>query len=52
MQGQLKSSGHSNPEAPIELQSIVLPLNFRLVPGEARPTIEVVHHDGRQVWRI
>ena len=35
-----------------QLQSRVLPLNFRLVPGDARPVIEVTHHDGLQVWRI
>jgi Uma2 family endonuclease len=50
--GELRSVGYSNPESSTQLQSIVLPLNFRLVPGDARPVIEVTHHDGRQAWRI
>ena len=45
-------AGHSKPDLPTQLQSAVLPLNFRLVAGEARPVIEVEHHDGRQKWQI
>jgi hypothetical protein len=29
-----------------------LPLVFRLVAGEARPRIEVMHSDGRQRWMV
>jgi len=50
--GQLKSVGRSVPGAPAELQSQVLPLNFRLIAGDARPIIETAHQDGRQSWRI
>jgi Uma2 family endonuclease len=49
---ELQSVGRSTVEAPLQLQSTVLPLNFRLVPGDARPVIEVTHNDGRQTWRI
>ena len=38
--------------SPVQLQSQILPLNFRLIAGDARPIIEVTHHDGRQTWRI
>jgi Uma2 family endonuclease len=50
--GQLKLAGRSTPDSLTQLQSTVLPLNFRLVAGDARPVIEVEHHDGRQKWRI
>jgi Uma2 family endonuclease len=50
--GRLQLAGRSTSDAPSELQSSVLPLNFRLVPGDARPVIEVTHHDGSQTWRI
>jgi hypothetical protein len=50
--GQLKLAGRSTSELPGELQSTVLPLNFRLVAGGERPVIEVTHHDGRQEWRV
>jgi Uma2 family endonuclease len=50
--GQLQLAGRSTPDLPGELKSLVLPLNFRLIAGDARPVIEVGHHDGRQTWRI
>jgi Uma2 family endonuclease len=49
---ELQSVGRSSLEAQLQLQSTVLPLNFRLIAGQARPVIEVAHHDGRQVWQI
>jgi Uma2 family endonuclease len=49
---ELRSVGRSTAESRLQLQSTVLPLNFRLVPGDARPVIEVTHSDGRQNWRI
>ena len=32
--------------------STVVPLSFRLIPGQPRPRIEVTHHDGVQRWLI
>ena len=49
---QLRLIGRSTADSAIELQCAVLPLNFRLVPGEARAVIEVAQQDGRKVWRI
>ena len=34
------------------LSSKVLPLSFRLVPGQPRPKVEVAHHDGVQRWLV
>jgi Uma2 family endonuclease len=34
------------------VRSEVVPLSFRLVPGGARPSIEVTHHDGVQHWTV
>ncbi len=51
-EGQLQSVGRSSPDTSIQLQSRVLPLNFRLVQRDARPVIEIAHHDGRQIWTI
>jgi Uma2 family endonuclease len=39
-------------EEPMSLESRVLPLKFRLVPGIPRPQIEITHHDGRQQWLV
>src|SRR6185312_5634190 len=50
--GRLDLVGVSQPEKPDILTSLVLPLNFRLVPGESRPTLELCRLDGGQVWRI
>jgi Uma2 family endonuclease len=49
---ELQSIGQSVVESPVQLQSTVLPLNFRLIAGQPRPVIEVVHQDGGQTWRI
>jgi len=49
---EMQSVGNSTIDLPNQLQSAVLPLHFRLIPGDARPVIEVMHNDGRQAWRI
>jgi len=51
-EGELQPVGCSTPDDGLQLQSGVLPLNFRLVPGDARAGIDIAHHDGRQCWRI
>ncbi len=50
--GVLLPVGRSSVEEPVELVSEVLPLGFRLVAGEGRPRIEVIHRDGRQNWTV
>ena len=50
--GQLRLVGVSTPDKPDVLTSEVLPLTFRLVPGEGRPTLELRRLDGGQAWRI
>ena len=50
--GQLNLVGISTPDKPDILTSEVLPLTFRLVPGESRPTLELARLDGAQAWRI
>ena len=47
---ELQSAGRSTVDSAVQLQSRVLPLKFRLIPGDTRPVIEVLHNDGRQVW--
>jgi Uma2 family endonuclease len=51
-EGRLALVGVSTPEKPDILTSEVLPLTFRLVPGEGRPTLELSRVDGGQTWRI
>src|SRR4051794_6380253 len=48
--GQLVSAGTSTLDRPEILASATLPLAFRLVPGDPRPSIEVSHSDGVQRW--
>lgn len=50
--GRLELVGISTPENSVTLSSQVLPLSFRLVPGEGRPTIEIARLDGGQTWRL
>jgi Uma2 family endonuclease len=50
--GQLRLIGVSTPDKPDLLTSEVLPLTFRLVTGEGRPTLELSRLDGGQAWRI
>jgi Uma2 family endonuclease len=49
---ELQLAGKSRLNDPAILMSAVLPLSFRLVPGEARPQIEVTHLDGVQRWIV
>jgi hypothetical protein len=48
--GQLVLIGKSTPDDPIVLRSELLPLSFRLVAGDPRPRIEIIHSDGVQRW--
>ena len=48
--GVLVLVGISTLDRPEVLRSEVVPLSFHLAPGESRPTIELVHHDGLQLW--
>lgn len=50
--GALVLAGKSDLSQPNVLTSSILPLTFRLVPGEARPSIEVVHADEVQRWLV
>ena len=47
-----KLVGTSKPEQSDSLKSAVLPLAFRLEPGESRPKIVVTHSDGLQKWLV
>jgi Uma2 family endonuclease len=51
-EGELVPVSTSTPDRPEAIASAVLPLSFRLVAGEGRPRIEVVHNDGVQRWTI
>lgn len=44
--------GHSTADEPLQLPSKVLPLSFRLIAGERRPTIEVISDDGERTWLV
>jgi len=48
--GEYEAVGTSNLEHPAILASTVLPLTFRLVPGETRPRVEVMRADGAATW--
>lgn len=50
LDGQMDLVGQSTLERPCVLPSTVLPVAFRLIPGNARPGIEVSHADGVQKW--
>ncbi len=45
-------SGRSTPEDPQILSSETLPIRFGMVPGDPRPTIDVLTTDGAQRWAI
>jgi Uma2 family endonuclease len=49
---KLALAGRSTQEHPETLASAVLPLSFRLLPGDSRPRIEVAHADGLQRWLV
>ncbi|HEV3235434.1 MAG TPA: Uma2 family endonuclease [Gemmataceae bacterium] len=44
--------GKSSLEDSLELVSAVLPLSFRLIPGDSRPAIEVTSSDKTQRWEV
>jgi Uma2 family endonuclease len=48
--GELRLGGTSHPDLSEPLASAVLPLVFRLVPGQDRPRVEVRTADGNQSW--
>jgi Uma2 family endonuclease len=50
--GRLDLVGRSNLVHPDVIVSQVLPVSFRLQPGQPRPKIEVVHRDGIQRWLV
>ena len=50
--GELKLVGKSSPKSPDSLASTVLPVSFRLLPGEPRPTIEVTQTEDIRQWLI
>jgi Uma2 family endonuclease len=51
-EGELKLVGKSSPKSPESLASLVLPLAFRLLPGDPRPTIEVTQTQDARQWLI
>jgi Uma2 family endonuclease len=52
IEGRLELVGISTPHKAEVLTSQVLPLTFRLVQGQGRPTLELCRLDDGQVWRI
>jgi len=44
--------GKSSLDSPADLVSAVLPLTFRLIPGDERPAIEVTSSDKTQRWVV
>jgi Uma2 family endonuclease len=51
-EGRLVLVGVSTPDKPEPLTSEVLPLTFRWMPGDGRPTLELARLDGGQSWQI
>jgi len=49
---KLAKVGQSAPPDGELLVGEAVPLRFRLLPGEPRPTIEVTHRDGGRTWLI
>ncbi len=49
-QGSLQKAGESRPDRSDVLTSEVVPLAFRLLPGDPRPQIEVTHVASEQKW--
>jgi Uma2 family endonuclease len=50
--GALELVGRSTTEDPATIISAVLPLSFRLLPGQERPSIEIAHTDGQRHWSV
>jgi Uma2 family endonuclease len=51
-ESELRLVGKSRLDESTELTSEVVPLSFRLLPGQPRPQIEVMHRDGIQRWIV
>jgi Uma2 family endonuclease len=51
-ESELRLVGKSRLDESAELKSEVVPLSFRLLPGQPRPQIEVTHRDGVQRWIV
>jgi Uma2 family endonuclease len=51
-EGKLGLVGRSEPSRSEELTSTVLPLTFRLLPGDPRPRIEATRPEDGQTWLI
>jgi Uma2 family endonuclease len=49
---RLGSVGRTGVDTGEALASDVVPVSFRLIPGEPRPKIEVIHRDGVQRWLV
>ena len=50
--GELRLVGKSRLDEQAELSSAVVPLTFRLLPGQPRPQIVVTHRDGVPQWIV
>jgi Uma2 family endonuclease len=50
--GRLSLDATSTLNDPQVLRSQLMPLSFKLVPGSPRPSIEVLHSDGKQRWLV
>jgi Uma2 family endonuclease len=48
--GRLEPAGTSDPSNPAVLSSSVVPFTFRLIPGQPRPKIELVHPPTGRRW--
>jgi Uma2 family endonuclease len=48
----LEKAGESETQRGETLSSGVLPLEFRLLPGQPRPRIEVTHRETRRQWMV
>ena len=49
---RLVLEGRSTLEQPRLLASEMIPLSFRLIPGDERPQVEILHSDRRQCWVV
>jgi Uma2 family endonuclease len=50
--GGLEKVGQSSADASEVLRSNVVPLEFRLLPGQPQPQVEIVHPASQQRWTI
>jgi Uma2 family endonuclease len=48
---ELEEAGRSTPDDPKPLKTQTAPLTWRMIPGQARPQIELTHDDGR-TWLV